>query len=136
MTKLKPAVFKLAVISLISFMYMSSASAKSAEADNSIPCLTLSRVKNVDILDNKHLVFQTGVNDFYLNTLPYACNGLRLNDSFLYSTSINQICNVDVISVLNKTGPGYQTGASCGLGFFVAIDKDEIKMLRDELKAK
>jgi len=137
MTRQKSAVIKSALVSLISFIYVSSATANQADnTDNSIPCLSLSRIKNVDILDNKHLVFQTGVNDYYLNTLPYACNGLRLNDSFLYSSSINQICNVDVISVLNKFGSGYQSGPSCGLGVFVAVNKEEITTLRNDLKAK
>lgn len=98
-----------------------------------IPCLTLSRIQDVDVIDNTRIVFRSGVNDYYLNTLPRHCNGLRLNDSIMYSTSLNQICNVDTIRVLDTIGPGYNAGVSCGLGHFEPISKEEIKNLKDSL---
>lgn len=109
---------------------------EAAKEDKSIPCLKLDRIRDVDVIDNKTIVFQTGNNDYYLNRLPYNCNGLRLNDGFLYRTSLNEICNVDVITVLDKIGPGYTGGPSCGLGRFEPITKEEIKALKDSLKKK
>jgi len=124
----------LTLFGLVSLSGLSVAHAQQAGNDSeSIPCLKLSRIDNIDILDNNHLVFQTGVNEYYLNTLPYACNGLRLNDSLMYQTSLNEICNVDVVTVLNTIGPGFQAGPSCGLGMFEPISKEEIKTLKDTL---
>jgi hypothetical protein len=124
---------------LLSLLVLASSPSLQAQQSNdqvdSIPCLSLSRILSVDIIDNEHLVFQTGINDYYLNTLPYACNGLRLNDSFIYETSINQICDYDVITVMHNSGLG-DKGPSCGLGQFVAINKQEMKALRQELLSK
>lgn len=109
---------------------------EASKQESSIPCVKLDRIQDVDVIDNKTIVFQTGNNTYYINRLPYACNGLRLNDGFLYRTSLNEICNVDVITVLDKVGPGYTGGPSCGLGRFEPITKDEIKALKDSLKKK
>ena len=107
---------------------------EAAKEVTSIPCVTLSRIQNIDIIDNQNVVFQTGNNQYYLNKLPYRCNGLRFNDGILYRTSLNELCSVDVISVLDSVGPGYQAGPSCGLGRFEPITKEEIKTLKDSLK--
>ena len=128
---IKPALLSLCVLA----SSLSLQAQQSSEHVDSIPCLSLSRIMTVDIIDNEHLVFQTGINDYYLNTLPYACNGLRLNDSFIYETSINQICDYDVISIMHNAGVG-DKGPSCGLGQFVAINKEEIKALRQELQSQ
>lgn len=101
--------------------------------DQAVPCLKLSRIQDVDIIDSRRIVFQSGINDYYLNTLPYACNGLKLNDSFMYQTSLNEICNVDVITVLNDIGPDYNAGVSCGLGKFEPVSKEDIKKLKSSL---
>ncbi len=128
---------RVAAISLLSMACFSAAHAQDASAiDESIPCIKKSNIWSVDIVDNKNIVFQTGVNNYYLNTLPYACNGLRLNDSLSYQSSVNELCNVDVITVLDTAGPGFQSGPSCGLGKFDPINKDEIKSLKESLKAK
>jgi len=99
-----------------------------------IRCVKIDRIQNVDVINNENVVFQIGINDYYLNTLPYACNGLRLNQSIMYRTSTNELCDIDVITVLDKIGPGYQAGPSCGLGKFKPITKEEIKALKASLK--
>lgn len=101
--------------------------------EGSVNCLDLRRIQDVDVIDNTRIVFQSGLNDYYLNTLPYHCNGLRLNDAIMYDTSLNEICNVDVITVLDSVGAGFSPGNSCGLGYFEPISKDEIKTLKESL---
>lgn len=126
-----------AAINLITILSLSTAFAQqTGQVDQSVPCINKTRIQNVDIVDNKNIVFQTGINDYYLNTLPYACNGLKLNDSFMFRTSLNELCTVDVITVLDDIGPEFQTGPSCGLGRFEPVSEEEIKTLKNNLKAK
>ncbi len=135
MADIKQLYINTAVISLLCLTGLPTAYAQDGvKEDTSIPCLKLYRLQAVEIIDNKNIVFQTGINDYYLNTLPYACNGLRRNDGILYSTSTGDLCSVDIITVLDNVGPGFQGGPSCGLGKFTPVSKEEIKTIKANLK--
>ena len=66
----------------------------------------------------------------------YHCHDLSFHDSFMYRTSIDRICDIDVITVLHPIGGGLEAGPSCGLGQFQKISKKEVDTLRKELRAK
>lgn len=126
---------RIAAISLVCLTALPVVHAQDAAADKEpIRCVKIDRIDNVDVIDNQNVVFQIGINDYYLNTLPYTCNGLRLNEAIMYRTSTNELCDIDVITVLDKVGPGFQAGPSCGLGKFKPITKEEIKALKESLK--
>ena len=121
------------VFTVCFFSFSNTIAQSASSAEKLVSCIPTSSIKQIDILGNSNVVFQTGVNNFYLNTLPRVCNGLKLSDSITYSTSINRLCNVDVITVLNNAGRDFQTGPSCGLGYFASISKEEIKELKNNL---
>src|SRR5262245_44002092 len=103
MNNIKHSIMKYVLIGLMAGATCFTGLTQAAsDPGQSLSCLKLSRIKDVDILDNEHIVFRTGLNDYYLNKLPYACNGLKINDAFLYRTSINEICDLDMIKVLDK----------------------------------
>lgn len=133
MLKITKLVVPVTMAGIIGLTSVAVAAAETQKPENAVNCLQLNRIQNTDIIDNKRIVFQSGMNDYYLNTLPYACHGLKINDSFIYETSINQLCHVDTIKVLDQTGPGISSGASCGLGYFEPITKDQIKKLKESL---
>jgi hypothetical protein len=107
-----------------------------SEVDQEPPlqCLPLIRISQLSILDNRHLVFRLNNGKRYLNTLPYTCPGLRPGTAILYRTSLDRLCDLDVITVLNSVGSGYMPGASCGLGAFTGITETEFKALKGRLK--
>ena len=130
-----PFYTRIAAISLVCLSVVPVVHAQDAVTDKEpIRCVKIDRIENVDVIDNENVVFQIGINNYYLNTLPYACNGLRLNESIMYRTSTNELCDIDVITVLDKIGPGFQAGPSCGLGNFKPITREEIKTLKASLK--
>ena len=130
-----PYYTRIAAISLVCLSVVPVVHAQDAVTDKEpIRCVKIDRIENVDVIDNENVVFQIGINDYYLNTLPYACNGLRLNESIMYRTSTNELCDIDVITILDKIGPGFQAGPSCGLGKFKPITREEIKTLKASLK--
>ncbi len=67
--------------------------------------------------------------EVYRNDLPHSCPGMRRNDTLMYRTSVGQLCNVDIITVLEDWGFGFAPGASCGLGMFHPITEE----IADEL---
>ena len=70
----------------------------------------------------------------FLNKLPHRCPSLAFEDTFTYSTSTSQLCNVDIITVLRSTGSSFFPGPSCGLGKFIPVTKDEVKEIKANIK--
>ncbi|MFZ5610241.1 MAG: DUF6491 family protein [Pseudomonadota bacterium] len=101
-------------------------------------CVSIPRIQRTDILNDRQILFYMKGKDIYLNELPHNCPQLGFEESFTYATSLTQLCNTDIITVLLRTGGGdiggLQRGASCGLGKFVPITQEEAKKLKDEAK--
>lgn len=121
------------VFTVYCFSFSTAIAQETIGTEEDMSCISTSSIKQIDIIDNSNVVFRTGVNNYYLNTLPRVCNGLKLHDSITYSTSTNRLCNVDVITVMDKAGPDFHTGPSCGLGYFASISKEEIDELKGNL---
>lgn len=98
-------------------------------------CLRLSSIDHTDVIDDQNILFYMHGKEIYRNHLPYPCAGLRINDTFMYRTSLNQLCNVDIITVLDNIGFGFSPRNSCGLGLFYPVTKDDAKKLKEQAKA-
>jgi len=93
-------------------------------------CLRLSEIKSTEVLDKQQILFEATGGRYFVNVLPYKCPGLRRDAAILHRTSLDRMCDLDVITVLESTGGGFFPGASCGLGRFNPIDKEEAEALR------
>ncbi len=82
-------------------------------------CIPLSQISESRVRDDWTIDFRVG-SRWYRNTLPQRCYGLGFQQTFGYATSQAQLCNVDVITVL-QTGPGGGPRGSCGLGQFQPV---------------
>jgi len=87
----------------------------------------LIRIDSTDIIEDSFIIFYMRDKMIYLNVLPHSCPGLKSADTFMYRTSLNRLCDVDVITVLNRMAGGFSPGAACGLGLFYPIDKEIAK---------
>lgn len=92
-------------------------------------CVSLFRVDHTDVIDNQTILFYMKGGEIYRNSLPYDCPGLDYEDTFMYRVSLNQLCNVDVITVLQNAGFGLLPGASCGLGKFQSVNRETVDQL-------
>ena len=126
-----------AVISLALLSAPSNA-AESSRADSAPPpedekarfCLKLINIDNSRILDSQHMLFIMADNRMYLNTLPLVCPGLKPGDTYEFRTSLNQLCNQDVITKLTYGGRGFIPGVSCGLGMFEEVTQEQVEALK------
>ena len=80
-------------------------------------CLQLMQIRSNTVVDGQTIDFRLRDGSVWRNRLPRACPTLGFNQAFSYSTSIPQLCNVDIIRVIVQGNPGI-IGASCGLGKF------------------
>ena len=104
------------------------------EQESSRHCLSLNRIERSEILDNQHIAFKTIDGKYYMNVLPRPCTPLHRNSALMYKTSLSRLCDLDIITVLDSLGGGYEPVGSCGLGGFNEAAENEVKALRDTLK--
>lgn len=82
-------------------------------------CIALNRIRQSHVRSDSVIDFEMQGGKIYRNTLPQSCPGLGFEESFSYKTSLNQLCSVDIITVL-RSPPTIQ-GPSCGLGQFQPV---------------
>ncbi|MGE4307196.1 MAG: hypothetical protein AB7E24_24565 [Novosphingobium sp.] len=91
-------------------------------AGEPVDCLQLRSIQSTSVRDDQTIDFVTNGRKIYRNVLPNSCPSLGFERRFSYKTSLSQLCSVDMITVL-YSGPGLQSGASCGLGKFQPMEK-------------
>lgn len=89
-----------------------------------VGCLPLQQIQESRVRDDWTIDFRTPGGKWYRNTLPNRCNGLGFDRAFTYATSLTQLCNVDIITVISPMGGAPMTRGSCGLGMFQPVDLD------------
>jgi len=99
-------------------------------------CINSARIKRTKVIGDQTILFYMKGGDIYRNELPNKCSGLRTNDAFMYRTSVSELCNVDVITVLTRFGGALLPGPSCGLGMFQPIPEGEARVLVEEVARK
>jgi len=85
-----------------------------------VRCLQTQDIRSTNVIDDQTIDFITRRGDVFRNRLPFMCPQLSIQRSFTYTTSINQLCSVDIINVIIQ-GQAMTGGASCGLGLFTPI---------------
>lgn len=83
-----------------------------------VSCIQTSRIQTTRVHDDRTIDFHMAGGTVYRNTLPNRCPSLGFEERFSYATTSGQLCDVDVITVLDSDG---QRGAGCGLGKFVPV---------------
>ncbi|MDT0575468.1 hypothetical protein RM533_04655 [Croceicoccus sp. F390] len=83
-----------------------------------VSCIPLVGIRESRVRSDYTIDFVTSGNDIYRNTLANRCSGLGFEQRFSYSTSLSQLCNTEIITILDSSG--YPLG-SCGLGDFVPV---------------
>ena len=89
-------------------------------------CLSLNSVERMEIVDQHHILFFMRDGRTYNNHLSRRCPGLRRNDTIMFRTTLNQLCSIDMFTVLDKIGGGFMPGASCSFGRFYPATREEV----------
>jgi hypothetical protein len=83
-------------------------------------CIPLSHIRETRVRDDWTIDFYGAGRTVYRNALTARCSGLKSNDAITYKTSLSQLCNTDIVYVLETAG-GLHRGPSCSLGQFVPV---------------
>jgi len=129
-----------AIFSLVIMIGPSGAAEPKATSSDAPPgaeyCLSLIRIRDSKILDSKHMLFTMTDKSMYLNTLPSKCAGMDPGDAYTFRTSLNSLCNQDVITILYPGGHGMLPGVSCGLGMFEPVTQEQVDALKLQIEAE
>lgn len=88
-----------------------------------VNCVSLPRVDRTEVVDENTILFYMRDDTIYRNNLPHSCPGLNFEERFMYRVTQNQLCSIDVITIIDDLGFGFVPGASCGLGKFEPISE-------------
>ena len=100
--------------------------------EDSRHCISLSQVARTEIIDNTHIAFHMkGRNKIFVNILRRQCPGLRRHDTLMFRTFSSQVCNIDIVTVLDNIGFGFSPGVSCALGPFYLMTKEQLAKLKN-----
>ena len=83
-------------------------------------CVNLRRLRESRVID-EHTIFFRGIGKTgYLNRFNGKCAGLVREERFSYSTTINQLCRGEILTVLDSFGRSW---GSCAIGEFEELTK-------------
>ncbi|MET0795720.1 MAG: hypothetical protein ABW061_29650 [Polyangiaceae bacterium] len=88
--------------------------------DSPESCVSLAQLRETRVRDDWTIDFIAESGRVWRNTLPSRCSGLKVGNSFSYETSLSQLCNTDIIYVL-EPAVDLHRGPACGLGEFVPV---------------
>lgn len=85
-----------------------------------VSCIPLSQFNETRVRDDWTIDFIASGGRAWRNTLTSRCPGLKAENAITYETSLSQLCNTDIVYVLETTG-GPHRGPACNLGQFVPV---------------
>ncbi len=99
-------------------------------------CLPARRIRGVDVLDSRTLVFDMGRHRSYLVRLKRQCFGLRRNTPISYEIRGGRLCKHDGIHALENWGVNRLIpGPRCAIPSFIAINDIERSVIQDRIAA-
>ena len=101
-------------------------------------CIRARLIKKIEVLDDKHVVFRLGRDEYYLVAFERGCATLNRNSTIGYDSDGSRVCALDSIHPLNGIAPpgGVSASISCQIPGFQAISEEQLALLRDTLRGK
>ncbi len=99
-------------------------------------CLPARRIRDVDVLDRRTLVFDMGRKDNYLVRLKRQCFGLRRNTPISYEIHGGRLCRLDGIRELETWGFNrFVQGPRCTIPSFIKVSEAELELVEARIDA-
>lgn len=124
--------FPLACTALLTGWPAASQRSESDEPDDVRSCIDLMQIDHTRVADDDTILFYMRGGDIYRNELPNRCPTLDFEERFMYRVTLNRLCDLDVVTVLDDFGFGFVPGPTCGLGKFSPISEEEAKALIEQ----
>ena len=100
-------------------------------------CINRNRIRQMQVLDEKHVSIQVSRDNYYLVQFQHRCPGLRRGQPIMYETRSATLCVHDSLRTMERWGFGrMRPGIRCRIPGFESITKEQLVHLKDALKAE
>ena len=94
-------------------------------------CLPARRIRGVDVLDNRTVVFDMGRKDNYLVRLKHQCFGLRRDSAISYEMHGGRLCRLDGFRTIETWGLNrFVPGPRCAIPAFIKLSEAELELVQ------
>ncbi len=99
-------------------------------------CLPARRIRDVDVLDRRTVLFDMGRRDNYRVRLKRQCFGLRRNTPISYEIHGGRFCRLDGIRALKSWGfSRFVQGTRCTIPSFIKVSEAELELVGARIDA-
>ena len=99
-------------------------------------CLPARRIRGVDVLDNRTVVFDMGRKDNYLVRLKHQCFGLRRDSAISYEMHGGRLCRLDGFRSIETWGLNrFVPGPRCSIPAFIKLSEAELELVEAKVLA-
>ena len=100
-------------------------------------CLPARRIRGVDVLDNRTVVFDMGLRDNYLVRLKRPCFGLRRDSAISYEMHGGRLCRLDGFRSIETWGLNrFVPGPRCSIPAFIKLSEAELELVEAKVLAE
>jgi|GEM_PF-2418042 len=101
-------------------------------------CINTTRIRDMQVIDEQHIVLRVAREEYYLVRFDRRCPGLRRGRPVIYEPgSGTQLCVLDAIRATYDSGlGGISPGMRCSIPGFESVTKEQVALLKDTLQAK
>ena len=100
-------------------------------------CLPARRIRGVDVLDNRTVVFDMGLSDNYLVRLKHPCFGLRRDSAISYEMHGGRLCRLDGFRSIETWGLNrFVPGPRCSIPAFIKLSEAELELVEAKVLAE
>ena len=99
-------------------------------------CIDSRRVRNTEVLDEKHIALQMKRDEYYLIQFERRCPGLRRGKPVMMEPRASRLCVHDSIRGLYEFGSTLTPGARCSIPGFQLITTEQLSALKDTIEAE
>ncbi len=101
-------------------------------------CINTTRIRDMQVIDEQHLVLRVAREEYYLVRFDRRCPGLRRGRPVIYEPgSGSQLCVLDSIRAAYDSGlGGISPGVRCSIPGFESVSKEQVALLKDTLQPK
>lgn len=98
-------------------------------------CLRLHKIRGVQVIDERHIAFRTGRDEYFLVQMQHRCPGLTRESAIAYATNSSRVCELDQLHAVIRFGPtSERLGPACAIPGFQEITREQLTVLRDSLR--
>lgn len=105
-----------------------------SEYTESERCLSTSRIRRTEVLDDRHIVFHMSRDRYYLVQFPHRCPTLDKNSALMYDVQGSRLCQLNRIRAVNGSGMSRSIGPVCVLPGFEEVSIEQVALIRESLE--